>query len=119
MPEKYYTIPKGMANAFMEGTRRDPSTFSGLEAAMSWLAVELAKMVKKRESLGDFYRSPSLADSYHDNGYNVAIHDIRRMFLAEPEIPEEVKNLMQKWGGKFDEPILEAFRRGQRSKGSV
>lgn len=40
----------------------------------------------------------------------------RRMFLEpEPEVPEEIKELMAHWSGRFNETILEAFRRGQKA----
>ena len=41
----------------------------------------------------------------------------RRMFDdPDPEVPEEIKDLMARWGGKFDDAILEAYRRGQHSQ---
>lgn len=47
----------------------------------------------------------------------------RRMFLApEPEVPEEVKDMLveehiSRWRGEeVNEKVIEAFRRGQRSR---
>jgi hypothetical protein len=67
--------------------------------------------VRTQENRGDFFRWCLLEWQ-------------RRMFLAEPEIPEEVKDLIfaegVMYGAKgLNGRLAEAFRRGQHSKGSV
>jgi hypothetical protein len=126
--EKKYVVPEGMLRAVDEefpSVGKASEVERGLLAAIRWLDGELNKITKKRETVGDFMRSPFLADSYQDNGYNLAIRDIRRMFLApEPEVPEAVKSLLCNEGADaiqtprdiYNWNIIEAYRRGQFSK---
>lgn len=98
------------------------STRPVLEAALLWLDSQIEKLVKQRSPTGiDFYRSPSMSEVYTDDGYNIGIAEVRRMFLAPaPEAPKEINDLLQNWQEvvvpgqeeKYRALITEAYRRG-------
>jgi len=79
-----------------------------LEAALRWLDIEIRFLLTDDKS----------------EEYAKAIEDVRRMFLAEPEIPEEVKDLTwaktppisNYYPDTHNEQIIEAYRRGRASK---
>jgi len=110
-------VPEGMLkagnNAVMSQYCCPCSTCVGnreaiIEASILWLDGELKSM-----------RSMRLED--HERGYNGALDDVRRMFLApEPEVPEDVRPLLKMsiigdWV-QIHSAILEAYHRGRRSK---
>jgi hypothetical protein len=129
-----YVVPEGMLKAGVEAIETkgrgqyasvsgsDPQIRSdakvALEAALRWLDNELDKIIKKRETVDVVMRSPSLADYYVDNGYNLAIIDVRHIFLApEPEVPEEIADLLKNAPPYYpnNEMVIEAYRRGQKA----
>lgn len=134
MIEKKYVVPEGMLKVFGEaydhqkglGANREGCEKAGMEAALGWLAenpivpteAQLTEMLATRIGFGfepvDWMRWG-------------AAQFQRRMFLApEPEVPEEIKDLLSTryvdditFGGiakEHNENIIEAFRRGQKSR---
>lgn len=86
-----YVVPNGMlAAAGYVWIKNDATCVKKiLEAAIDWQDKQLTALLKKRNTSEDFYRSPSLADSYQNNGWNFAIQAVRRMFHApEPAVTE-------------------------------
>ena len=125
MSEKEYVVPKGMlkasTKAYWETQTGDKELEAVLKAALRWLDEELGK------SDGI---APMLGGTYQD-GWVGAWRHIRRMFLAaEPEVPEEIKDLLLVDAVTFKLPngnsfpgsaeshnkaVIEAYRRGQKS----
>jgi len=88
MSVKKIVVPEGMREVFHKAENHDGYKWDDavldhmLEAALRWLDGELEKMIPKKTSDLRYYRSPSMADTYQDNGYKLAITAVRRMFLA-------------------------------------
>ena len=110
MSEVKIKVPDGMLEAFHRaenhnGTKWDDAVlYAMLEAALRWMDGELEKMVK------------SNVKSWNE-GYNAAISDVRRMFLApEPEFigPETVAQFCARFQ-TIGEAAIEAYRLGQKS----
>ena len=93
-----------------------------LEAALRWLSENpIVPTDEQAKLLGKVYASNNFGSDYHDSLKRTVVEWQRRMFLApEPEVPEEVKDLL--WDGQTGEDeehnrkIIEAFNRGQKSK---
>jgi hypothetical protein len=114
--EKKIVVPEGMLQAAIHSDCMDEieniDEEKMLEAAMRWQDGELQKLVK-----------PSPRNECQAS-YNMAIDDVRRMFIApDPEVPEDIADLVGRWGkpkdGELNEPqaeLIEAYRRGQKSR---
>lgn len=121
MSKKKIVVPDGMLKAAQGAISDDISYFDCegiLEAALRWQDAELKKMYDKvNQPFGCDSEAESNRLSNVRHGRLCAIEDVRRMFLApEPEVPEEIKDLMDRWGNRFDEAILQAYRRGLAAK---
>lgn len=126
-------IPEGMLNAFTTGTqfgtiqdgtyRHNP--IAGLEAALQWLA-ENPVVPPKGWGIVCLHAHGGYKN-VEDRMEDAAVEWQRRMFLApEPEIPEEIRDLMWSEALYFNDPnyhlavpkvnetILQAFIRGQK-----
>lgn len=127
-------VPEGMLKAALKpfpdnqwAIREESRMRLHLEAALRWLSenpiVPTSKDLEKIAHNGRFTGEPS-ASSW-------CIEWQRRMFLVEPEVPEEIKDLLHptKWqdaAGQSgptlinpelaNEHIIEAFRRGRETK---
>jgi hypothetical protein len=82
-------------------------------------------MVKGDPYINDtYYRTETLNENSVRTGYNKAIAEVRRMFLApNPEVPEEIKDLLCEevphtgpYADVHNAQIIESFRRGQKSR---
>lgn len=126
---KRYVVPEGMLEAAGEAIDAEFGSPSSalftkrarvlLEAALGWLAENLPH---RRLSTG------TLAEKeIYSAGYEDAIADIRRMFLApEDEVPEGLRKLFTMSDAYSDHSpdspsyprdlILEAYRLGQQSR---
>jgi len=84
-----------------------------LEAALRWLDIEIRFLLTDDKS----------------EDYAKAIEDVRRIFIAEPEIPEEIEdllwlkrmrispsNLPDPMYARHDADVIEAYRLGRDSK---
>ena len=133
MSEKRYVFPEGMLRAAWEAMDKHAnwhkfagcipgsmcSLTDGLEAAVRWLAenpiVPTAKQSAELEHLCRLNDEPTCSDATF-----YCAEWQRLCFLApEPEVTEAVKDLLSKYQSKgycdnFD--IIEAYRRGQKSK---
>ena len=125
---KKIIVPSGMFEA-AKNSEYEPGSVevrSILEAALRWLSENpIVPTIEQTGSLIDWYN--------HKKFGNGAVSDCavewqRRMFLApEPEVPEELKDLLLDENiptadysrpnrDYYNTQILEAFRRGQKSK---
>jgi len=90
--------------------------YHALEGALRWLDDELEKLLPKEEC---YYRSPSMSETYEANGRKIAIAAMRRLFVAEPEVPDAVADLLlwHKAGTTcdLDKRIIEAYNRGRKA----
>jgi hypothetical protein len=111
MSDKKIKVPDGMLKAAQEADSGDDRVF--LEAALRWLSERLDQLEKVRPN---WNRSEA-------DGWNLAMNNVRDLLLVpEPEIPEEVKDLLwdlshsgwQATGEKHNTEIIEAFNRGRR-----
>lgn len=117
-------VPDGMLKAAwaIVGSNDDEALCSlVLEAALRWLSDELQKMTQD-DPYENLLRSESMGEYDRRVGFNLAIKKVIHTFLVpEPEIPEEVKDLLvepdiSKWrGDELNAAVIEAFRRGQKS----
>lgn len=137
MSEKKYVVPEKMLRAAtasvmkIHGYGETSSRYDyesheancriALEAALRWLGENpIVPTQEQLESLTSDWRlmgTPCCSTQF------IAVEWQRRMFLApEPEIPEEVKDLLYGECASFtaaervDARIIEAYRRGKRSK---
>lgn len=130
MADRKIVVPEGMLKAATEavlqaqcvgrspedGPRSIPAREQiSVESALRWLLDELP--------------FPSFNDDECSgpewvNGYNRAMADVRRMHLApKPEVPREILDLHVSdtemgWDSPINKRIIEAYRRGQKSKES-
>jgi len=102
-----------------------------LTAALRWLDDELLQMSLTYKIQQDKRGYPLTGDAERLSGFYEAMDRIRRMFVApEPEVPEEIKDLLSPHSDKecasrlairnlataHDADVIEAYRRGQQSK---
>ena len=124
--EKKIAIPEGMLEAAVAAVKIPVSgqlarnqTHDILEAALRWLSEN--PIVPTME------QATEMSDSGHPcvlDGVWYATEWQRRMFLApEPEVPEEIKDLLWSIGGtwmqtdkKHNNEVAEAYRRGKEAK---
>lgn len=118
MEGKKIVVPEGMLKAAREAGRLTSwDSYSMLAAALLWLSENPIVPTGLVES--DMY---SEWKKGHDLLYPMWVlrEWQRRMFLTpEPEVPEEIKDLVEgmSWNTTTPKAIIEAFRRGQKSKG--
>jgi hypothetical protein len=103
MSEKKYVVPEGMLKAAIEASDSLPYMKTdirrGLEAAFRWLAenpiVPTDKQVREMIAPKFGINSKELNGNMIASGITAAITWQRRMFLvSEPEVPEEIKDLL-------------------------
>ena len=91
MTDKRYIVPEGMLQAgravYSGYVTAEEGARVILEAALRWQDGELEKMIQGDPYANDrFMRSETLNENACRTGFNQAIHEVRRMFLApEPE----------------------------------
>lgn len=91
MTDKRYAVPEGMLQAgravYSGYVTAEEGARVILEAALRWQDGELEKMIQGDPYANDrFMRSETLNENACRTGFNQAIHEVRRMFLApEPE----------------------------------
>lgn len=117
-----YKVPDGMLKAFKEAYRAEygclphsvhmQKIVRSFEAALRWLAENPPLPTEKQ--CNEMWRA---ADNHGDR---YCQEWIRRMFLAEPEVPEEIEDLQVNdldmgWDGPINKRILEAYKRGQKN----
>lgn len=114
--EKKIVVPEGMLrSATAEGARwsdRNNSVIHELEAALRWLSEN--PIVPTPQQWKDIEESVPMFHIWDRVG-----EWQRRMFLSpEPEVPEEIKDLVEgmSWNSTTPKAIIEAFRRGQKSR---
>ena len=120
MSEKKIAAPEGMLEAAATEARNLGSGWVQiLEAALRWLSENPIEPTP--QWIHEVWRQER-----NPQAGTFALRVIRewqrRMFLApESEVPEEIKDLAvsdldMEWDGPINKRILEAFRRGQKSK---
>ena len=121
MSKKKIVVPDGMlavATAACEkwsGIRESQLAQKVLESALAWLAKNpISPTPEQAIAIAKSRFDDRVTGIWFATG---AVEWQRRMFLApEPEVPEEIKDLMDRWGNRFDEAILQAYRRGLAAK---
>lgn len=88
-------VPKDMAQAGATGwvaSRGPDGQMNPMEVARSvlgealrWLDKELEKLIQKPPDVTQYFRSESMYDQYVRQGNNIAIANVRKLFIA-PEI---------------------------------
>jgi len=142
--EKKIVVPKGMIEAVIDhhpskgALQSDPDMLSTdtvtavLEAAIRWMIENpIVPSTKDADKLWREAHTLSADSKTGHAGKDMLIEWQRMMFLApEPEVPEEVKDLMSKYADPklqtdgllramargHNEDIIEAYRRGQKSR---
>jgi hypothetical protein len=139
MSEKKIVVPEGMLNAYTDAwvkamgevpmasgmslsemmqTRQVWQMRKALEAALRWLSDELEKMIQDDPYINDcYFRSESLNENAVRSGYNRAIREVLKMFLApESEVldssdPKMIHISVEAYG----KAIMDSFRCGQKA----
>ena len=111
-------VPEGMwiagFNATITIADRGEATTKCLEAALRWLSENpiVPTSRQERELVDSWIKETSLGKTEH-----LVTEWQRRMFLApEPEVPEEIKDLLAGVHPDVTPIAIEAYRRGQKSK---
>ena len=114
--EKRYVVPEGMFNAAMDCHNYTPDARvirKELEAALRWLAEN--PMIPTDKQLGEI--RGNIVHTYgSDITWHICAEWQRRMFLSpEPEVPEEIIDLLCRGDVDRNPLILEAYRRGLKA----
>ena len=129
MSENRYVVPDGMLEAAENSMPKDAPweafSINGiLEAALRWLAENPMVPTSRQYHEDMDFESSTETDPTYETACSVIAKWQRLCFLApEPEVPEAVKDLLLPCDTVIQQPakdrnadILEAFRRGQKSK---
>ena len=120
MSDKKYVVPEeGMSVALAAVSREDKSIASVAVLAFIRWQAESPKVptVEQEKSMYDAWRENGRFKPENGAMMFAASEWQRRMYLApEPEVPEEIKDLMwpnARSAGDHDKSVIEAYRRGK------